>query len=67
MHHGQVAVQQAGPVQLAENAHHAAGAVHVFHMVFLGGRRHLAQARHLAAEPVDVLHGEVHAAFLGRR
>lgn len=34
------AVQQAGTVQLAENAQHAARTVHVFHMVFLGTWRH---------------------------
>ena len=34
------AVQQAGTVQLAENAQHAARPVHVFHMVFLGTWRH---------------------------
>ena len=60
-------MQQTGPVQFAENAHHATGPVHVFHMVFLGGRGHFRQTGHLAAQTVDIGHGEVHFAFQGRR
>ena len=57
-------VQQPGPVQLAQNGHHAAGAVHILHVVLLGVRRHLRQAGHRAREPVDVGHGEIHLGFL---
>jgi hypothetical protein len=51
--------QQAGTGQLAQDGHDAAGAVHVFDVVLVGHRRHLAQAGHLARDAVDVGHGEV--------
>ena len=35
VHGGQVAVQQSGAIQFAQNGHDAAGAVHVFHVVGL--------------------------------
>ncbi|MNL16627.1 hypothetical protein D3C87_1376790 [compost metagenome] len=62
-----VAVHQAGSFQLAQDGDHATGAVHVFHVVLLGGGRHLAQLGHLAGHAVDVGHGEVHLGLLGRR
>ncbi len=57
-------MQQAGAIQLAEDADDAAGAVHVFHVVLLRARRDLAQLRHFARQAVDVAHGEVDLAFL---
>ena len=62
---GSLAIDQAGAVELAEDGHDAAGAVDVFHMDIVLGRRHLAEHRHLAARGVDVVHGEVDAAFIG--
>ena len=62
-----IAVQQACAVQLAEDPQHAAGAVHIFHMVFLGTWRHFTQLRHLAGQLVDIAHGEVDFGFLCRR
>jgi hypothetical protein len=59
-----VAVQQPGAIQLAENTQHAARAVHVFHMVFLGTRRDFTQLRHFAGQLVDIAHGEVDFGFL---
>jgi hypothetical protein len=43
VHGGHVGVQQAGAVQLAQDGHDAAGAVHVFDVVLVGVGRHLAQ------------------------
>ncbi|SSN11354.1 Uncharacterised protein [Klebsiella pneumoniae] len=62
-----LAIQQPGAVQLAQNAQHAAGAMHIFHMVFLRARRHLTQLRHFAGELIDIAHGEVDFSFLRRR
>ena len=62
-----LAIQQPGSVQLAQNAQHAAGAMHIFHMVFLRARRHLTQLRHFAGELIDIAHGEVDISFLRRR
>ncbi len=39
--------------------HDAAGAMHVLHVHVGTGRRDLAQHRHAARQPVDVVHGEV--------
>ena len=51
-------MNQTGAIELAEDRHHAAGAMHVFH-VHVGDRgRDLAEHRHLARQPVDILHGE---------
>ncbi len=62
-----LAMQQARPVQFAENRDHAAGAVHVFHVVFLSGRSDFTQVRHPARQAVDVVHGKIHPAFSRRR
>ena len=59
-------VQQPCPVQLAQNGHHPAGPVHVFHVVLLRVGRHLGQAGHHARKPVDIGHREVHLGLLGR-
>ncbi|MPL67232.1 hypothetical protein SDC9_12923 [bioreactor metagenome] len=67
VHGAHAHVQQAGAAHLAQNAHDATGAVHVFHVHVLLRRRDLAQAGHLAAEPVDVVHGEVDAALVRDR
>ncbi len=64
---GHVSVQQLGPLQLTEDTHHAAGPVHVFHVVVGGGRRHFAQVRHLPRQPVDVRHVEIDFPFLRSR
>src|SRR5690606_23579750 len=57
-------MQQVLAGQLAQNAHDAAGTVHVFDVVFVGGRSELRQAGHAARQPVDVGHGEVDFGFL---
>jgi hypothetical protein len=57
-------VQLAGTVQLAQDGHDAAGAVHVFDVVLVGVGRHLAQLRHRARQAVDVGHGEVDLGLL---
>src|SRR6202012_5321843 len=66
VHGGAVGVDQAGAVQLAQDGHDAAGAVHVLHVHIALGGGDLAQARGGARQPVDVGHGEGHAALVGR-
>src|SRR3954447_24288609 len=51
-------VDQAGAVELAQNAHDAAGTMHVLDMHVGNRRRDLAQHGHAARQPIDVLHGE---------
>ena len=46
-------------VELAQDRHDAAGAVHVLHVVLRRARRDLAQLRHAPREAVDVGHREV--------
>ena len=65
VHGRQAGVEQAGAIEFAQDGHDPAGAVDVFHVDVALGRGDLGQARHLAAQPVDVLHGEVHPGFLG--
>ena len=65
MHGRQVAVDQPGIVELAEDGHDAAGAVDVFHVHVRLGRRDLAQHRHLARQRVDVVLIEVDLALMG--
>ncbi|MNV42547.1 hypothetical protein D3C71_1342260 [compost metagenome] len=48
MHGGHVGMQQSTACELAEDGHDAAGAMHVFDVVLLRVRRHLAQLRHAA-------------------
>jgi hypothetical protein len=60
-------MDQPGALELAEDRHHAAGAVHVFHVVGLDRRRDLRQVRHAAAHAIDVLHREVDAGLVRRR
>src|SRR5690606_28203581 len=57
VHIADIQIEQAGTGQFAQNAEDAAGAVDVFHMVFVGGGRDLAQARHAARNTIDVRHG----------
>ena len=64
VHHPDVAIEQAGAVEFAQNAHHPAGAMHVLDMHVGHRRRDLAQARHAARQPVDVGHGEVDLALV---
>ena len=59
MHRAHVAVQQPGPVQLAEDGRDAAGPVHVLHVVLRRVRGDLGQAGHPAGDRVDVGHVEV--------
>ena len=59
-------MKQPGAVQLAQNRHDAAGAMHVFHVHIGDGWRDLAQDRHMARQPVDIGHGEGHLALIGR-
>ena len=60
-----VLVEQAHAVEFTEDAHDATGAVHVFNVDVVNGGGNLADAGRVAGEAVDVLHGEVHAGFLG--
>ena len=62
-----IGVQQAAAIELGQNRQHATRTVHVFHVVFLGGRRNFAQARDFATELVDVGHFKVHTRFIGGR
>jgi hypothetical protein len=64
MHVAARQVQQFRTRQFAENAGNAAGTMHVFDMVFVGGGRRFAQARHFARDAVDVGHREIDAGFL---
>ena len=59
VHGGQCGVQQPGFLEFAEDRHDTACAVDVFHMDVALGRGDFRQARHLAAQPVDILHGEI--------
>ncbi len=52
-------------VELAQDREDAAGAVHVLDEVVLGVGSHLADARHMAAEVVDVVLGESGVGLLG--
>ena len=64
MHHRHLAVDQPRAVEFAEDAHDAAGAVHVLDMHVGDRGRDLAQHRHAARKPVDVGHGEVDLALM---
>ena len=59
-----VLVEQAHAVEFTEDAHDTTGAVHILDVDVVNGRGHLADARRVAGEAVDVLHGEVDAGFL---
>ena len=58
-------IQTACAVEFGQNAHHAAGAVHVFHIIVVVVGRGFAQAGNLAADAVDVGHFEIDARFGG--
>ena len=60
-------VKQPRALQFAEDAHHSASAMHVFHMVERRARRYLAEIGHLAGKPIDILHGEIELGFLRSR
>ena len=66
MNRTRVGVDQPGAVELAQDPHDAAGAMHVLHVDVALGGRHLAETRHAARQPVDVGHGERHLALMGR-
>ncbi len=57
-------VDEAHAVEFTDDAHDTACAVHVFNVDVVDGRSDLADARRVAGEAVDVLHGEVHTSFL---
>ena len=63
--HLDVAVEQMGAIELAENAHDAAGAMDVLDMHVGHRRRDLAQHRHAPRQAVDVFHGEVEFRLVG--
>ena len=48
VHGGQIAMQQAGPIQFAQQAHYATGTVHIFHMINLCAGCYFGQMRHFA-------------------
>ena len=58
------AVDQTALVQLVQDTEDTTCAVALLYTVFLGVRAQLAEARHLAAQLVDVFHLEVCASFL---
>ena len=62
---GNMGLQATSAVEFGQNTHYTTGAVNVFHMVFLGGGCDFAQARHLAADAVDVGHFEIDFGFVG--
>ena len=59
-----VAVDQTALVQLVQDTEDTTCAVTLLYTVFLGVRAQLAEARHLAAQLVDVFHLEICASFL---
>ena len=61
-----IGVQQAGAIQFAQDRRDAAGAMHVFHVVF-GVGRDLAQGRHMARQSIHVPHREIHFRFMRDR
>ena len=63
--HLDVAIEQMGAVELAENAHDAAGAMDVLDVHVGYRRRDLAQHRHAARQAVDVDHGEIELRLVG--
>ena len=65
MHGRQIAMQQPGPIKLAQNRDDAAGAMHVLEMHVGAGRRDLAQHGHAPRQPVDVGHGEGNLRLIG--
>ena len=67
VHGGYIAVQKTGAIQLTQNRHHAAGAVHVFHVVVLRSRCDFRKIWHFARHAVDIFHGEIDTAFVRRR
>ena len=67
MHGAAFAVDQSGAVELAQDGHDAAGAMHILHVVELGGWCHLGQVGHAPRQAVDVLHGEIHPGFMRGR
>ena len=60
-----IPVNEPGPLQLAQNGHDAARAMHVLHMHIRHRRRDLAEHRHLAGQAVDIRHVEGHLALIG--
>ena len=58
------AVDETALVQLVQDSEDTTCAVALLHTVFLGVRAQLAEARHLAAQLVDVFHLEVCASLL---
>ena len=65
MHGPHAAVEQPGPVELAQDRRDAAGPVHVLHVI-VAARGHLAQAGDPARQLVDVLEPEAHACLVSR-
>ena len=65
VHGAHPAVEQPGPVQLAQDRRDAARPVHVLQVVG-AARRDLAQARHPAGQLVDLLEPEVHPGLVRR-
>src|SRR5690606_1528050 len=61
-----VAVEQPGPVELAQDGRDAARPVDVLDVVFAGGRGDLAQAGHPLRDLVDLLEPEVDLRLAGR-
>jgi hypothetical protein len=60
-------VEQPRAVELAQDSHDAAGPVHILDMHIGDRGRDLAEHRHPAGQPVDVLHGEIDVALMRRR
>ena len=58
--------QQSRAIQFAEDAHDAAGAMHILHVVLGRARRDLAQLRHLARQAIDIRQREIQLRLLRR-
>src|SRR5688500_14565183 len=65
MHCVYIGMQQAAALKCAENAHHAARTMYVFHVVKRSGRGNLTQLWHFARQTVDILLVEIELGFLG--
>jgi alpha-L-arabinofuranosidase len=64
IHTHHVAIDKSALVQLVQDAQDTTGTVALLHAILLSIRRELAEARHLAAQSVDVFHLEVGTSFL---
>ena len=60
-----VAMDQPAAIEFTQDRKDAARRMDVFDVIFLDGRRDLADVRHFAREPIHVLHREIDASLMG--